>query len=262
MSTRAATVSGAASAAQPSAGRRAPGSSSLARNWHGLPVWAWVLGGTVVGYLVWTKVHKSSSGAAPTYSGAPATGGTAVVTTGAPPSGGGSGGGSGGNAGGTPVGGSGGTVLGTTPAPAAQTPVAGTFQVAPTGSVFASGGKVYSPIQSWQQTLRDAARGVAVFLRTTRTGQPYPVTLAQLKAIEHTGTHAFPQYVTYTTSASGGASTSAVTPGASTPRTIPTSVGTAQVITTRSGQKLAAVSAGTGVTYYPNTAATRARLGK
>ncbi len=258
MSTRAATVQGAAPA--PPSGRRASG-SSLTRNWHGLPVWAWVLGGTVVGYLVWTKVlHKSSAtAAAPAASAAAATTATAgaggAVTTGGPTGGGGGGGG-------YTAGAGSGAPLGTAPAAPAKTPVAGTFQAAPTGSVFAATGHVYSPISTWKQTLAEAAKGIQVFLRTTQTGQAYPVTLAQLKQIEHTGTHKFPQYVVYTqtTGTTGAVSSSAVTTPKSSPTTIPTTLGTATVVQTRSG-RIAAVPTSYG-TAYPNTAATRTALGK
>lgn len=190
--------------------------SSLTRNWHGLPVWAWVLGGTVVGYLVWTRVlHKSSSPSAAT----PASTTVAAATPGAvlPPSSGGGGYGGGGV---TTVGAQTGAPLSTTPAQPAKTAVAGAFQGAPTGSVFAATGHVYSPISTWKHTLALLAEGVPVFLRTTQTGQAYPVTAAQLKQIEHTGNHAFPQYVTYTETTA--AKTSAVTAGSTPSQTVST----------------------------------------
>ena len=38
------------------------GGSGLTKRWHGMPVWVWLVGAGVGGYLLWTKVlHKSTS---------------------------------------------------------------------------------------------------------------------------------------------------------------------------------------------------------
>jgi hypothetical protein len=63
------------------------------------------------------------------------------------------------------------------------------------------------PIKTWAQTLGLASKGVAVYLWTAATGKPVPTSLAELKALEHTGTHAFPQFTTYTRATGGGSST-------------------------------------------------------
>ena len=63
------------------------------------------------------------------------------------------------------------------------------------------------PIKTWAQTLGLASKGVAVYLWTAATGKPVPTSLTELKALEHTGTHAFPQFTTYTRATGGGSST-------------------------------------------------------
>jgi hypothetical protein len=103
------------------------------------------------------------------------------------------------------------TTKATTPAPttkattARSTPGAKTFQHAMTGSTtHAFGGKIFSDISTWAQTLSLAAKGEAVYLWTTTTGKPYRVTLAQLKQIEHTGTHKYAQFRTFLGTTSRG----------------------------------------------------------
>jgi len=205
----------------PGTGARSPRGSSLTRRWHGVPVWAWVLGGTVAGYLLWTRVLHKPAATAPT--AAAATSGTAAAPTtpisatyptGASYSGPGASGIPSGFPGssGTPIstvpaGGSGtgtgtgagtGTGTGTTPPPTGPPPTAGTYQRAPTGAVRAYTGQVYSPVSTWAQTLALLGKGTKIYLWTTLNGTPFEVSSAtQLKAIEHTGTHAFPQYTTY-----------------------------------------------------------------
>jgi hypothetical protein len=57
---------------------------------------------------------------------------------------------------------------------------------------------VLSPIKTWAQTLGLASKGTQVYLWTTSMRKPVPTTLAELKAIEHTGTPTYPQFTTYT----------------------------------------------------------------
>lgn len=77
--------------------------------------------------------------------------------------------------------------------------IAGTFQKAPTTNVFSATDQLFSPIKSLQQTLTMMAHGVSVFLKTNVSGRAYKVnSVTELKAIEHTGTHSFTQYTTYT----------------------------------------------------------------
>ncbi|MDA8311019.1 MAG: hypothetical protein M0Z46_10495 [Actinomycetota bacterium] len=190
----------------------------MTKPWHGLPVWAWVVGGTVVAYLVWTKVlHKSSSSASSVPSGA--------VGTTAPAGGGkvhesfptgGSYTGPASSAPGYPKP-TPGKSLGTAPAPTTTTsattpkptPIAGTYQRAPSYTPHRATGKTYTPIKTWAQTLALASKGITVYLWTAANGRPVPTSLAELKALEHTGTHAYPQFTTYTTTTGGGPSTMA-----------------------------------------------------
>lgn len=206
MSTRAQTLTTgeparSASASAPPA-RRA-GGSSLTKQWHGLPIWAWVVLGTVGGYLLWTRViHKSSTSSSTTAAQ------SGAVGTGTTTPGGGkvhetfpTGGGYTGPASTAPPYPK---SLSTAPAttskttPPKGTPIAGTFQRAPSFTPRASATGVLSPIKTWAQTLGLASKGTQVYLWTTSMRKPVPTTLAELKAIEHTGTPTYPQFTTYT----------------------------------------------------------------
>ena len=94
--------------ASPARGPARTGGSGLTKRWHGMPVWVWLVGAGVGGYLLWTRVlHKSTSTpAAPAATTpAPATQVTPIVVS---P-------GTGGGGGVTGVKTSGGRPLGTTP---------------------------------------------------------------------------------------------------------------------------------------------------
>ena len=213
--------------ASPAPPARRSGSSSLTKPWHGLPVWAWVVGGTVAAYLLWTKVlHKSSSSTSGVPSGAvgttaPAGGGNVKETF---PTGGSYTGPASAAPRVTP-----GKPASTTPAPhstpigptrttntygrrpkttpfphSAPTPITGTFQRAPSFTPHASATGIFTPIKTWAQTLGLASTGTQVYLWTTSQGRAVPTSLATLKALEHTGTHQYPQFTTYTKATSGG----------------------------------------------------------
>ncbi len=213
---------GGAPATPPS--RRSTG-SSLTKPWHGLPVWAWVVGGTVAAYLLWTKVlHKPSTASSAVPSGAvgttaPAGGGnvkeqfptggsytgpastapqyprptptTPLSTTPAPHS--------------TPIPGK--TTPKSTPSATTAPPTGATFQRAPSFTPHAYNGTVFTPIKTWAQTLGLASAGTQVYLWTTSQGKPVPTSLAELKALEHTGTHGFPQFTTYQLAGSSASAT-------------------------------------------------------
>lgn len=101
-----------------------------------------------------------------------------------------------------------------------KTPILGVFQAAPTNNVWSATGKIFSPIATWQKTLTLISHGVAVYLKTTVTGQAYKVSsVTELKAIENTGNHAFTQYTTYTeaTSPSGSPTFGAILGGSGNP---------------------------------------------
>ena len=91
------------------------GGSGLTKRWHGMPVWVWLVGAGVGGYLLWTKVlHKSSTTTATTAATTPGTTATTPGTTTTTTGGGG---------GVTGVKTSGGAGLGTTPATKPTKPV-------------------------------------------------------------------------------------------------------------------------------------------
>ena len=198
---------------------RRSGGSSLTRQWHGLPVWAWVVGGTVAAYLLWTKVlHKPSTSSTAVPSGAvgstaPAGGGQVKETF---PTGGSYTGPASSAPRVTP-----GKPASTAPAPTTSstpkpstpsttqpksTPITGTFQRAPSFTPHASATGIFTPIKTWAQTLGLASTGTQVYLWTTSQGRAVPTSLATLKALEHTGTHQYPQFTTYTKATSGGSS--------------------------------------------------------
>ena len=53
---------GSAGASPSARGPARTGGSGLTKRWHGMPVWVWLVGAGVGGYLIWTKVlHKSST---------------------------------------------------------------------------------------------------------------------------------------------------------------------------------------------------------
>ncbi|MHB1488244.1 MAG: hypothetical protein ACYCZM_11930 [Acidimicrobiales bacterium] len=87
----------------------------------------------------------------------------------------------------------------TAPAPTAPTPE-GDWVRAPTfaRTVRTYAGVSYTPITTYDQSLSLAATPTTVYLWTQAQGIPsLPQTVASLKAWEHTGTHAYPQFVTY-----------------------------------------------------------------
>lgn len=248
MAAQPATLAPPSGGASPRPPARRSAGSSLTKPWHGLPVWAWVVGGTVVAYLVWTKVlHKSSSSTSSTSSvpsgavgtAAPAGGGTVHETfptggsyTGPPAS--------------APHYPTPGKSIGTAPAPTTTTsattpkptPIAGTYQRAPSYTPHRATGRTYTPIKTWAQTLALASKGITVYLWTAANGRPVPTTLAQLKALEHTGTHAYPQFTTYTTTTGGGSSSTTTGSSGATRRiALPTS-GSSVPRWTPTGQKL------------------------
>lgn len=87
----------------------------------------------------------------------------------------------------------------TTPATSTASKIAGVFQHAPTGNVFASTGQIYSPISTYQQTLAMLEHGTTVYLKTATTGGAVAISTAtEFRKIENTGNHAFTQYTSYT----------------------------------------------------------------
>ena len=74
------------------------------------------------------------------------------------------------------------------------------YQRAPSAVAFTSTltGQVFYPIPTWTETIQLLDRGVAVYLRTLTTGHAVQRTATELKELNHDGTHAWPQYVTYT----------------------------------------------------------------
>lgn len=81
------------------------------------------------------------------------------------------------------------------------TSIVGAFQEAPSPTAFTYEANVYTPIATYAQTVQDFSSGQGVYLKTTQSGQPYQLTSAsQYERIEHTGTHNFAQYTSYTKS--------------------------------------------------------------
>lgn len=66
------------------------------------------------------------------------------------------------------------------------------LQKAPTYSSFVSGGNTYTPV-----TLFTYTGSGDVYVKTSSTGEPIAVTVAQAKTLEHTGTRKYTQYTTY-----------------------------------------------------------------
>lgn len=189
--------------------------SGLSRQVGGIPVWAWAGIAGVGVYFVYRFVKsKSTTSTTSTTTTVPTTGGVAYVAT---PGGGGSSGGgtSGGQSGSATLAGLSqelqtlGTKIGnittrlqtptTSNAANAGGPAAASYRIAPTGSPFQTGGATYKPISTYGLTLTDFAKGVPVFVQTTASGKAVAISsAAQYKALEHTGTHKFPQFVSYT----------------------------------------------------------------
>lgn len=102
-------------------------------------------------------------------------------------------------------------------------PIAGDFQQAPSNTVRTYNGVDYVPIRTYADTLADLAAGTAVYLWTVATSQPYHVPdAATFRALEHTGTHGYPQFTSYTAGASsttGSGGTTSSGGGTTTTRT-------------------------------------------
>lgn len=68
---------------------------------------------------------------------------------------------------------------------------------APSSTTFTFLSTKYTPIASYSQTLADFQKNIPVYVN--QTGIPVKLTsAAQYKGLEHTGTHKYPQYTTYT----------------------------------------------------------------